>query len=204
MRVKRPINKQPATDQILDRNGSPVAAVEAVITVITHGEITIARHLVRLIRIRQILVAKRITTVRRSRRHHPFEAVALGFFAVDVKKWRIDAQLVARQTSQSLDIKRRSGNRIRANRRNVICPEDKNIPVVRLNKVVAAFIDKHLVAGVDGTSGDNFAAMKKPTGKDVEILTKRVWRRVYEKALPLTHQSRTRQKKRHFLRSDLE
>src|SRR5438046_8321951 len=100
MRVKRPINKQPAADQILDGNWSPVATVVAVIAVITHSEITVARHLVRLIRFRQILVAKRITTVRRSRRHHPFEAVALGLFAVDVKKWRIDAQLVARHTSQ--------------------------------------------------------------------------------------------------------
>src|SRR2546423_11949906 len=142
MRVKRPINKQPATDQILDGNWSPVAAVEAIITVITHGEITIARHLVGLIRFRQILVTKRITMVRRSSRHHPFEAVALGLFAVDVKKWRIDAQLVARQTGQSLYIKRRSGYRIRANRRNIIRSEDKNIPVMRLNKVVAAFIDK--------------------------------------------------------------
>ena len=111
MREKRPVNKQPATDQILDGNRSPVAAVEAVITVITHGEITVARHRVRLIRFRQILVAGRITAVRRSRRHHPFEAVALGLFAVDVKKWRIDAQLVARQTGQSLNVKRRSGDR---------------------------------------------------------------------------------------------
>ena len=57
---------------------------------------------------------------------------------------------------------------------------------MRLNKVVTAFIDKHLVARVDRASGDNFAAMKKPTGKNVEILTKGVGRGVYEKALPLT------------------
>src|SRR5204863_5281663 len=181
MRVKWPINKQPATDQILDGNWSPVAAVEAIITVITHGEITIARQHVRLLRIRQILVTKRITTVRRSSRHHPFEAVALGLFAVDVKKWRIDAQLVARQTGQSLDIKRRSGDRIRTNRRNIICSEDKNIAVARLNKVIAAFINKHLVARVNRTSGDNLTAMTKPAGKDVKILTERVGWGVYEK-----------------------
>src|SRR5260370_30713025 len=69
MRQKRPVNKQPATDQILDGNRSPVAAVVAVITVITHGEIAVARHPVRLIRFRQILVAGRLTPLPRPRRH---------------------------------------------------------------------------------------------------------------------------------------
>src|SRR6476661_9718331 len=103
-------------------------------------------------------MAGRVTAVRQSHRHYSFEAVAPSLFAVDVKKWRIDAQLVAGQTGQSLNIKRRSGDRIRANRRNTICSEDKNIPVMGLNKVVTAFIDKHLVACVDRASGDNFAA----------------------------------------------
>jgi hypothetical protein len=144
-------------------------------------------------------VAGRITAVRRSHRHHPFEAVALSLFAVDVKKWRIDAQLIARQTGQSLNVKRRSGDRIRTNRRNIICPEDKNITVVRLNKVVAAFIDKDLVARVDRASGYNFAAMTKPTGKDIKILTKRIGRGVYEEILPLTYEARKSKKKATFL-----
>ena len=75
---------------------------------------------------------------------------------------------------------------------------------MRLNKVVTAFIDKHLVAGVDCTCGDNFAPMTKPTWKDIEILTKRVGRSVYEKALPLTHQSRKGEKEGYFPRHDLE
>ena len=174
MREKRPVNEQPATDQILNRDWPPIQAIEAIITIITHGEVTVAGHRVGLIRFRQIHVTWRITAVWRSRRHHPFEAVALGFFTVDEKKWRIDAQLVVRQTGQSLNVKRRSGDRIRANRRDIVCSKDENIPVVRLNKVVAAFIDKDLVARVDRASGDNLAAMNKPTGKDVEILAKRV------------------------------
>src|SRR4029077_9280237 len=164
---------------------------------------TVARHRVRLIRFRQILVAGRITAVWRSRRHHPFEAVALGLFAIDVKKWRIDAQLVARQTGQSLDIKRRSGDGIRTNRWNIICPKDKNITVVRLNKVVAAFIDKHLVARVDRASGDNFTAMTKSAGKDIKILTKRIGRGVYEEILPLTYEPRKSKKEGYFLWHDL-
>ena len=190
MREKRPVNKQTSADKILHRDRSPIAAVVAVITVIPHSEITIARHGVRLIRFRQILMAGRITAVRRSRRHYPFEAVALRFFAVDIKKWRIDPQLIARQSGQPLNIKWRSGDRIRANRRNMICPEDKNIAVMRLNKVVTAFIDKYLVARVDCASGDNFTAMAKPTGKDIKILTERIGRSVYEEILPLAYQPR--------------
>ena len=49
-----------------------------------------------------MLVAERITAVRRSRRHYPLEPVTLGLFAVDVEKRRIDAQLIARQTGQDL------------------------------------------------------------------------------------------------------
>src|SRR5262249_22070296 len=152
----------------------------------------------------QIGLAERISPVRRSRRHHPLESVALSLVAVDVEKRRIDAQLVARQTGQSLNVKRRAGNRIPADRRNTICSEDKHIPVVRLNKVVAEFIDKHLIARVDRASGYDFAAMTKPTGKDVEILTKRVRRGVYEKTLPLTHEFRKSKKERDFSRHDLE
>src|SRR5215216_2444329 len=151
-----------------------------------------------------MLVAGGITAVRRSHRHYPFKAVALGLFAVDVKKWRINAQLVAGQTGQPLDVKWRAGDRVLANPRNIICPEDKNISVMRLNKVVTALIDKHLVPCVDRASGDNFAAMKKPAGKNVEVLAERVGRGVYEKALPLTHQSRKSKKEGYFLWHNLE
>src|SRR5207248_9026588 len=69
---------------------------------------------------------------------------------------------------------------------------------------VDAFTDNDRAAPVDRASGDNFAPKKKPTGKDVETPTKRVGRRVHEKAFPLTHQSRKGKKKRYFLRHDLE
>src|ERR687892_68116 len=75
MRIKRPVNKQPSADQVLHRDWSPIAAVEAVITVVTHGEITVSRHRVRLIGFRKILLARRISAVWRSHRHHPLEPV---------------------------------------------------------------------------------------------------------------------------------
>src|SRR4030095_1052585 len=135
MWVKRPVNKQPSADQVLHRDWSPIAAVVAVITVVTHGEKTVTRHRVSLIGVRPRLVPGRITAIRRSRRHPPLEPITLRLFPVDVEKRWIDAQLVAGQTGQSLNVKRRSGNRIGANPRDNIFSEDKNIPAVRLNQV---------------------------------------------------------------------
>jgi hypothetical protein len=75
---------------------------------------------------------------------------------------------------------------------------------MRLNKIVTAFVDKHLIACVDRPSGNNLAAMKKPTGRDVEVLTKRVGWGVNEKTLPLTHQSRKGKKECYLLWHDLK
>ena len=69
-----------------------------------------------------------------------------------------------------------------------------------LNKVVAELIHKHLVARVDCTSGNDFAAMKKSTREDVEVLAQGVRRRVYQKALPLKDQSRKSKKEADFSR----
>src|SRR5262249_39986885 len=116
----------------------------------------------------------------------------------------IDAQFVTRQTGQSLNIKRRSGDRIRANQGNIVCPEHEDITVVRLHKVVAALINKDLIACVDRTSGNNLAPVNKPAGKDVKVLTQRVGRSVYEKTLPLAYQSRKGEKESYFLGDNLE
>src|ERR1044071_3352715 len=113
-------------------------------------------------------MAKSIAAVRWPSRHDPLEPVALCFFAVDVKEWWIDAQLVAGYTSQALNVKRRSGNRIRANSRNIVCSKNKNIAIVRFNKVVGAFINKHLVACVDRAAGDNLPSVNKAPWKDVK------------------------------------
>src|SRR5262249_18101145 len=75
---------------------------------------------------------------------------------------------------------------------------------MRLNKVVAAFIHKHLVARVNCAPSDDFTAMAKPTGKDVEILMERVRRGVYENALPLADQSRKRKKERDLSRHNFK
>jgi hypothetical protein len=56
----------------------------------------------------------------------------------------------------------------------MICPKDKNVTAMRLHEVVAKFVHEHLVACVDCSSGDNFAAVIHPTGQNVEIMTERI------------------------------
>src|SRR5262249_26817703 len=73
-----------------------------------------------------------------------------------------------------------------------------------LNEVVAAFIDKDLIACVDRTLGDNLAAMNNPTAKDVKVLAKRFGRGVYEETLPLAYQSRKGKEEGYFLWHDLK
>ena len=73
-----------------------------------------------------------------------------------------------------------------------------------LNKVVAELVHKYLVACVDCASGNDFPAMKNPTGEDVEVLTQRLRRRIHQKVLPLAVQSRKRKEEEHFLWHDLQ
>src|SRR5436189_6073453 len=89
VRVKRPINEQTATDQVYVWNRSPVAAVKAVITVIAHGEIPVARNDIFLVRPRQIIMTGRIPAIRRSRRRDPLKPVSFPCFAVAQPKRRI-------------------------------------------------------------------------------------------------------------------
>src|SRR6266496_2652325 len=73
-----------------------------------------------------------------------------------------------------------------------------------LNKVVAELVHKYLVACVDCASGNDFPAMKNPTGEDVEVLTQRLRRRIHQKVLPLAVQSRKRKEEEHFLWHDFQ
>src|SRR5436190_17017069 len=66
VRIKRPVNEQTAPDDVYVRNRAPVTAVVAIVTVIAQGKIAVPRHRIRLIRLRQIVMAKGITPVRRS------------------------------------------------------------------------------------------------------------------------------------------
>src|SRR5205807_6866665 len=86
VRVKRPINEQTATDQVHVWNRSPVAAVKAVITVIAHGEIPVARNDIFLVRPRQIIMTGRIPAIGWYRRSQQLKTLSFRFFAVVIDK----------------------------------------------------------------------------------------------------------------------
>src|SRR6266540_7215501 len=122
------------------------------------------------------------------RRHYPSKTVTLCFLAVHIEKRRVDSQLVARQSGQPLNIKWRACLRIFANTRNVICPENKNVAPMRLNKVVTKLIDKHLIARIDCAPGNDVTAMINAAWENIEIMAKRVRRRIDQIFLPLANQ----------------
>src|SRR5205085_10620767 len=159
MWIERPVNKQPATDHVWFRYRAPVTAVIAVITVIAHRKIPVLWHREGLIRPRQILLALRVATIGRFCRHHSLKTVTFRFFSIHIKKWRVNAQSVAGQTGQPLDVKRRTCLRILSNSRYVIRPEDKNVTSMGLNKIVSELVDKHLIACIDCAPRNDFTAM---------------------------------------------
>src|SRR5437870_1826495 len=180
--IKRPINKQSAPNEICIRHGSPIAAVIAVVAVIAQGKIAVLRHRERTIWLRQIFTAQGVSSIRRCRRHYPSETIALGLLAIHIEKWWVNSEPITRHTGQPLNIKWRPCLRVFPNPRNMIRPKDKNIAAMRLNKVVATFIHKDLVARVDCASGNDLATVTNTARKNVEIMTERLGRGIYEKA----------------------
>src|SRR3954453_1554789 len=79
---KRPVNKEPAPDQVRFRHGTPPPAVVAIVAVVPHREVTLFGHLVSLRRVRQIIAARRVTSIRRFRGHHPAKAKAFDDITV--------------------------------------------------------------------------------------------------------------------------
>ena len=110
------------------------------------------RHGIGVVRARQIIVALRIAAIWRLGRHHAPKAKSAGQLAVDVKHGRIDAQLVARESGEALDKKRRAGFGIVPNAKDVVGAKNKDVAAMRIDEVVAELIDKNLVAGIDGAA----------------------------------------------------
>src|SRR4029077_7483699 len=98
-----------------------------------------------------------------------------------------------------LDIKRRACLRILANAWNMICPENKNVASMWLNKVVTKLIDKHLVASINCASGNDVTSMINAARENIEIMAERVGRRINKIFLPLADQLGKRKEKKHFL-----
>src|SRR5438093_868005 len=96
--TKRPINEQSAPDEVCFRHRSPIAAVIAVVAVITHGKIAVLRHGECTTWLREIFMARSVSSIRRFRRHHSSETIALRFPAVHTEQGRVDSQLITAQT----------------------------------------------------------------------------------------------------------
>jgi len=65
---------------------------------------------------------------------------------------------------------------------------NKNVASMRLNKVVTELIDKHLIARIDCASGNDVAAMINAAWENIEIMAKRVRRRIDQIFLTLADQ----------------
>src|SRR6185437_10581832 len=65
VRVERPINQQTTPDEVFFGHRSPVAAIVAVVTVITQSKVATLRHGKRTVWLREIFVAQGIAAIRR-------------------------------------------------------------------------------------------------------------------------------------------
>jgi hypothetical protein len=86
----------------------------------------------------------------------------------------------------------------------VICPENENVALMRLNEVITEFIDKDLIACVHCAFGNDVAATISAAGENVEIMIESLRRRVDEKILLLADQSRKGEEKENFFLLDLK
>src|SRR5260370_17242057 len=92
---KRPVNQQPASNQILLRHWSPVTAVIAVVTVVAHRKVAVCWHGKGAVRLGQIIATQAVTTISIRRRHYALETAAPRFLSIDIKSSRIHPQPAA-------------------------------------------------------------------------------------------------------------
>src|SRR6267142_203262 len=186
MAVKRPIDKQPATDQVFLGNRPPPAAVVAVVTVIAHREEMLRWHCVALARIGEIITPRRVTTITIFRRHDAAEPIAACKFVVHINEGGINLQRIPRQAAEALNKKGRPTLWIARNSRNIIRAENKDVAAMRFHEIVTELIHEDLVPGVDRPLRDRLSLCVVVAGKNFEVLTEGVGRSIDKKVLPLT------------------
>src|ERR1700730_3469052 len=122
----------------------------------------------------------------------------------DIEQRRINPECIAGNSGQTFDVKRRTRLRILGNQRDVIGPKYKHVTSPRFNEIIGEFIDKNLVACVDCSFGNGFAAPETPAGKNIECCLQDLGWRVDEKALAMTNQSGKGKKEEELLRLHLQ
>ncbi len=201
--VEWPINKKAAPDQVLFRNRPPVAAVVTVVTVIAHREIAVLGDGIRFRRPGEIIAPERVAPIRRLGRHDAPKSGSRGELAINIEQRRIDAQRIVRDAGQSFDKKWRTGLGIVGNTEDMVGAKNKNVAVMRLDEVVTELVDKNLISCVDGTAGDDIAAMINVARPKMKIRAQRFRRRVNQKLLMLTNNARESKKECELFRHDL-
>src|SRR3954462_10605898 len=87
--------------------------------------------------------------------------------------------------------------------RDIVSAKDKDVPPMRPDEVVAEFVNENLVAGIDGTAGDDITFLVTAPGQHFEILPQGVRGRVDEIVLLLADQLRKGEEEAVLLRNDL-
>src|SRR5262249_22171829 len=168
--VERPVDPQPAANQILLRHRPPVTAIKTEVTIVAESKVTVWRNRESLRCFGEILPAQGITAIRCLGLHHSLKAKLFGFLIVDIKEWRIDSKGISGQPAQALDKIRRTGLRILRYHRNMLGPKNKNIGPMRSDKIIAEFVHENLIAGIDVAARDHLVAFVSRTGSHLEIV----------------------------------
>ena len=116
--------------------------------------------------------------------------------AIDVEVRRINSQLVARRSCQTLDVERRAGFRVFPNAEDVVGAEDKDVAATRMDEVVAELIDKNLVARIDRAARNHLSGVINVAGKDLKVLPQDLGRRIDGERLMVANDPRKGEEKR--------
>ena len=204
--VERPVNEKAAPHQILLRHRSPVAAVVAVVAVISHGEVGMNRHDKGPIGRGQEIAAEAVPSIGILGPDDPLKTVGVlpSRAVIDEQAWRLNTERVPGQAGQPLNVERLTGFRVSLDARDIIRAENKNVAPTRLDDVVGELVDKNLVARVDGAARDHLVFVVTPAGKNVEIGPQGLGRRINQECLVLQDHARKREEEEKLFRGDLQ
>ena len=92
--VERPVDPQPAANQVLLRHRSPVTAIKTEVTIVAESKVTVWRNRESLRCSGEILPAQGVTTIRWLGLHYSLKAELCWLLTVDKKLRRIDLKCV--------------------------------------------------------------------------------------------------------------
>src|SRR5438105_550686 len=171
MPIKRPVNHEPAPDDILLRHRPPVTTVITRVTVVAQREITVRRHSETLIARSEVSTAERIATIGKLCTHDALEAISFCRFPVDVEERRINSKGIARSASEPLNEKGRARFRILWDQHHDVSrAKHKHITAMWFDKIVGELVDENLIAGVNRAPCNHLPRLVMIAREDMKIL----------------------------------